>query len=119
MDKYEALIIEVTGINANTSKDILKNYFSSSRRGGDIDNIEYIKGSGNASITFANAEDVKKALETSPHSLEESALTLRRRKKVEISENDKVFVEGISKKTTEDCLKFYMERLSDSEVKDI
>jgi hypothetical protein len=58
-------------------------------------------------------------LETSPHSLEESALTLTRRKKVEISENDKVFVEGISKKTTEDCLKFYMERLSGSDVKDI
>ena len=58
-------------------------------------------------------------METSPHSLEESALTLTRRKKVEISENDKVFVEGISKKTTEDCLKFYMERLSGSDVKDI
>jgi hypothetical protein len=58
-------------------------------------------------------------LETSPHSLEESTLTLTRRKKVEISENDKVFVEGISKKTTKDCLKFYMERLSGSDVKDI
>ena len=56
MDEYESLIIEVTGINNKTSKDTLENYFSSSRRGGDIANIEYIKGSGNASITFANAE---------------------------------------------------------------
>jgi hypothetical protein len=56
MDEYEALIIEVTGINTNTSKDTLENYFSSSRRGGDIANVEYIRGSGNASITFADAE---------------------------------------------------------------
>ena len=56
MDEYEALIIEVTGINTNTSKDTLENYFSSSRRGGDIANVEYIRGSGNASITFANVE---------------------------------------------------------------
>jgi hypothetical protein len=56
MDEYEPLIIEVTGINTNTSRDTLDNYFSSSKRGGDITNIEYNKGSGNASITFANAE---------------------------------------------------------------
>jgi hypothetical protein len=33
--------------------------------------------------------------------------------------NDKVFVEGISTKTSKDSLKFYMERISDSDVKDI
>ena len=62
MDEYESLVIEVTGINNNTSEDTLENYFSSSRRGGDIANIKYIKGSGNALITFANAEGRKTRL---------------------------------------------------------
>jgi hypothetical protein len=62
MDEYESLVIEVTGINNNTSKDTLENYFSSSKRGGDIAKIEYIKGSGNASITFADAEGRKTRL---------------------------------------------------------
>ena len=62
MAEYESLNIEVTGINKDTSKDTLDNYFSSSRRGGDITNIEYIQGSGNALITFANAEGRKTRL---------------------------------------------------------
>ena len=37
----------------------------------------------------------------------------------EVSENDKVFVQGISTKTTKDCLWFYMERISHLDVKDI
>ena len=37
----------------------------------------------------------------------------------EIFENDKVFVQGISTKTSQDCLLFYMERISDLVVKDI
>ncbi|CAB4034806.1 poly [ADP-ribose] polymerase 14-like isoform X2, partial [Paramuricea clavata] len=112
MDEYEALIIEVTGINQSTTKDTLENYFSYSRRGGDITNIDYIKGSGNASLTFANAEGAKKALETRSHLLEESALTTQR-KKAENSENDKV--EGIPTKTSENDT----EGKSDLDVKDI
>ena len=59
MAEDESLNIEVSGINKDTSKDTLDNYFSSSRRGGDITNIEYIQGSGNALITFADAEGKK------------------------------------------------------------
>ena len=59
MDEYESLIIEVTGINTNTSKDTLDNCFSSSKRGGHITNIEYVKSCGKALITFANAEGRK------------------------------------------------------------
>ena len=57
-------------------------------------------------------------METSPHSLDGCTLTTRQ-KKEETSENDKVFVEGISTKTTRDCLQFYMERISELDVKDI
>ena len=35
MDDNESLVIEVTGINPNTSEDTLENYFGSSRHGGD------------------------------------------------------------------------------------
>ena len=56
MDENESLVIEVTGINPNTSEDTLENYFGSPRRGGDVASIEYIRGSGNALITFANVE---------------------------------------------------------------
>ncbi|CAB4034807.1 serine threonine- kinase endoribonuclease IRE1 [Paramuricea clavata] len=48
---------------------------------------------------------------------EESTLTTGR--KEEIFENDKVFVEGISTKTSKDSLKYYMERISGLPVKDI
>ena len=61
MDENESLVIEVTGINPNTSEDTLDNYFGSPRRGGDVASIEYIRGSGNALITFANAEGKQKA----------------------------------------------------------
>lgn len=62
MDDYELLVIEVTGINPNTSKDTLENYFASPRRGGDITSIEYTRGSGNALISFDNAEGKKKTV---------------------------------------------------------
>ena len=61
MDDNECSVIEVTGINPNTSEDTLENYFGSSRRGGDIANVKYIRGSGRALITFANAEGKTKA----------------------------------------------------------
>ncbi len=51
--------IEVTGVNRNTTKDTLEKYFSCSRRGGEITNIEYTEGSENAFITFANSEGEK------------------------------------------------------------
>ena len=51
-------------------------------------------------------------------SFEDLTLTTRR-KMAEIFENDKVFVQGILTKTTKDCLLFYMERISDLDVKDI
>ena len=57
-------------------------------------------------------------METSPHSLEGCTLAVRKKNK-EISENDKVFVKGISTKTSKDCLQFYMERISELDVKDI
>jgi hypothetical protein len=41
------------------SKDTLEDYFSSSRHGEDTTNTRYSKGTGNASITFANAEGRK------------------------------------------------------------
>ena len=56
MDDNESLVIEVTEINPNTSEDTLENYFGSSKHGGDIANVKYIRGSGRALITFANAE---------------------------------------------------------------
>ena len=56
MEQHESSVIEVIGINTNTSADTLENYFSSSKRGGDVTNVDYIKGSGHAFITFANAE---------------------------------------------------------------
>ena len=62
MDDYESLVIEVTGINPNTSEDTLDNYFASPRHGGDITNIEYNRGSGKAFITFDNAEGKKTGL---------------------------------------------------------
>ena len=62
MDDYESLVIEVTGINPNTSEDTLDNYFASPRHGGDITNIEYNRGSGKAFITFGNAEGKKTGL---------------------------------------------------------
>ena len=37
----------------------------------------------------------------------------------EISESDKLFVQGISAETTKDCLQLYIERISDLDVKDI
>ena len=61
MDDNESLVIEVTGINPNTSEDTLDNYFGCPRRGGDIALIEYIRGSGNAKITFANVEGKENA----------------------------------------------------------
>jgi hypothetical protein len=48
---------------------------------------------------------------------EESTPTTGR--KEERFENDKVFVEGISTKTSKDSLKYYMERISGLPVKDI
>ena len=57
-------------------------------------------------------------MEKIPHSLEGSTLTTRQ-KKAELSENDKVFVEGVSTNTSKDCLQFYMERISDLDVKNI
>ena len=60
----------------------------------------------------------KKALEASTHSLDECTLEVRE-KKAELSENDKIFVEGISTTTTRDGLKYYVERISDLETKEI
>ena len=54
-------------------------------------------------------------METSPHSLEESTLTTRRKKAEIVSENDKVFVEGIPTKPSENDT----EGISDLDVKDI
>ena len=63
-------------------------------------------------------------MESSPHCLEESSLTIRLMKKEILKEtlgeeDDKVLVDGISSETTTDCLKFYMERISDLDVKNI
>ena len=57
-------------------------------------------------------------MESSPHCLEESPLTIRLMKK-ETLEEDKVFVDGISSQTSADCLTLYMERMSDLDVKNI
>ena len=59
MKEEKCLIIEVTGINQHTTKDTLESYFSSSRCGGEITNIDYVQGNGNAVITFANEEGRK------------------------------------------------------------
>ena len=58
-------------------------------------------------------------MESSPHCLEESSLTIRLKKKESLEEDDKVFVDDISSETSQDCLEFYMERISGLEVKDI
>ena len=59
-------------------------------------------------------------MESSPHCLEESSLTIRLKKKETLGEEgDKVFVDGISSETSQDCLKFYMERISDLDVENI
>mgnify|MGYP002803371376 CR=1 FL=1 len=57
-------------------------------------------------------------MKESLQSFEDLTLTVQG-KMAEIFENDKVFVKGILTKTTKDCLWFYMERISDLDVKDI
>ena len=57
-------------------------------------------------------------MESSPHFLEESPLTIRLMKK-ETLEGDKVFADGISSETSVDCLTLYMEKISGLEVKNI
>lgn len=56
MAESDFFTIDVTGINKNTSKDTLYNYFSLSKNGGDIDNVSYIPKSGRAIIQFSKTE---------------------------------------------------------------
>lgn len=57
MEKEEpARTIEVKGICKKTSQDTLENYFSSTRRGGEISNIQYDKNEGTAFVTFEKPE---------------------------------------------------------------
>ena len=59
-----------------------------------------------------------KALEGSPHSMGQCTL-IARKKKARVWEKNKILVEGISATTTKDGLMFYVERISDLEVKEI
>ncbi|XP_028398972.1 protein mono-ADP-ribosyltransferase PARP14-like [Dendronephthya gigantea] len=118
MDECESSVIEVTGISSTTSKENLENFFSSRKRGGDIVKIEYTEGDDHAFITFANAEGANKALEESPHSMGQCTLVARK-KKAKVWEKNKILVEGISTTTTRDGLMFYLERISDLEVKEM
>ena len=45
-------MIEVIGISEKTTKDTLLKYFSSSKRGGEIGDLQYDKEKGEACITF-------------------------------------------------------------------
>ncbi|CAB3996938.1 poly [ADP-ribose] polymerase 14-like, partial [Paramuricea clavata] len=97
------------------STSLLNNYTTHNGGGPHQGRKKGQHGADSKAVSFFGA---KKALDTSPHSLDGSTLTTRQ-KKVENFANDKVFVEGISIKTSKDSLKFYMERISGSDVKDI
>ena len=52
---FQSFTIEVSGVKKETSEEIVKMFFTNSRKsgGGDIDNMWYDKDSGNYIVTFS------------------------------------------------------------------
>jgi len=74
----------------------------------------------NPYIVVSESTDLERLLEK-PHAIDGKAITVVRqlpKKKLPL-DPVKVHVRGISEKTTEDCLRFYLEKFSDTKVVEV
>ncbi|XP_078364642.1 protein mono-ADP-ribosyltransferase PARP14-like isoform X2 [Oculina patagonica] len=120
IDENDITII-VSGISPSTTEDAVINYFENSKRsgGGDVSNIE-ITDDGETMITFPEVKDLQRLLEH-PHKIDGKPITVvRQRPKKKLPLDPvRIHVQGLCETTTEDCLRFYLEKFSDVEVEEV
>ncbi|XP_013405437.1 uncharacterized protein LOC106170211 [Lingula anatina] len=120
--------IEVRGFKETTTDEVIKYFFKSKKRsgGGKIKTIEIKRKENKALITFEEAKVVSRIIQRGTLTLEDSPLQIcellvpQKPAKVKTPlEPNKLLLRGLLPTTTSDCLRLFLEHISEQDTFDI